>query len=365
MSAFEDEAPPFPKEDPIEAPSSTDGTQEWIRRKKLTSIFAMFALLSVLLVALSVFLIGANDVRESAVNFATDPPSKSPNLPDDNPGVVDEIADSPSKSPTLPDDNPGVVDENVFSPPPTHFDDIATLISTYNILKVFNHDRNAFTQGLYYHNGNLVESTGIYGESLVRVWDPETGVIIKETTLNSKYFGEGLTWYRDEDGNDRYVQITWKEQTAFIYDTDLNLLDNFQYTTQRNEGWGIAFDPLQKIFYVSDGSAHLHVWNLQFEEIRKFLVTKQENAEGQPKTLTLINELEWDPSNGTILANIWKEDYVVRILPQTGEVIEMYDFSRLDTGEGDVLNGIAFHSESKFWITGKFWPKIFLIELPK
>lgn len=243
------------------------------------------------------------------------------------------------------------------------FDGVATVTSNYNILQVLDHDPTAFTQGLYYHNDLLVESTGLYGQSLVRIWDPQTGQVIRETpVLDDAYFGEGLTWYRDANGNELYIQLTWQEQTAFLYTTELTMIDSFKYQTTTMDGWGITFDPVEEVFYVSDGSAYIHVWNLNFQETDKFRVTRQNSVDGPAFDINDLNELEWDPTDGTILANVWRENIVVRILPETGQIVKVYDFGALESGGGNVLNGIAFHSNNTWWITGKRWRNLYLIE---
>lgn len=251
-----------------------------------------------------------------------------------------------------------------------NFDGIAKISSEYKVLKVSGHDQTAFTQGLHFHNKMLVESTGLHGETLVRIWDPESGEVVRETPiLDTKYFGEGLTFYQDENGNNRYIQLTWREQTAFVYNpTDLSLLSTFEYSTKTNEGWGITFDPNEKLFYVSDGSEYIHVWNLSFEEIHRFEVNFQvpTSEQGTREKLRHINELEWDPDDGTILANVWYQDIIVRVYPKTGQVVQVYDLSQLHTDRSpdeDCMNGIAYHSKNKFWITGKLWPKLYLIEV--
>lgn len=247
------------------------------------------------------------------------------------------------------------------------FNGIATITKAYRVVKMVHHDPTAFTQGLQVHRDQLVESTGLYGESLVRIWDPHTGIVSKETPkLDPKYFGEGLTHYQDEDGNDRYIMLTWQEQTAFIYDMDLNLIHTFAYGTKTNEGWGITFDAVKKIFYVSDGSAYLHVWNLKFQEIDRFPISYQVDPSAPSRIeINHINELEWDATDGTVLANIWYQNVILRIDPQRGQVLQIYDLSDLyvdRTATADCLNGIAHQGGNRWWLTGKFWPYLYLVE---
>lgn len=77
------------------------------------------------------------------------------------------------------------------------------------------HDRTSFTQGLVWRQGLFYESSGLYGSSAVRIVDPATGGVIREQTLPEQYFGEGL-----EVADGRVVQLTWQEETAFIWEAD-------------------------------------------------------------------------------------------------------------------------------------------------
>ncbi|CAJ1941275.1 unnamed protein product [Cylindrotheca closterium] len=302
----------------------------------------------------------------------TQKPSVTPSFkPTFNPTTTPTLdpTTTPTHNPTIqsttlqPSTEPSVND-NIFL---DNFDEVVSLTDNFQILQVVDHDPSAFTQGLYYDkdSGLLTEGTGIYGRSLIRTWDPMTGQVLQETKLERAFFGEGVTWYMDSFGEERFIQITWKEQSAFVYDTtDLNQLQSFTYDqrTTTNEGWGITFDPIEQIFYVSDGSHFIHIWDLNFQLVRKFPVTwKQEN--GDTRNVDRLNELEWDPITKTILANVWYANYIVRIWPGTGKVIQVHDMASLQSGGGGgVLNGIAHHSAKKWWVTGKEWRNLYLIE---
>ncbi|KAL3929788.1 MAG: hypothetical protein SGBAC_012058 [Bacillariaceae sp.] len=322
------------------------------KRRRMKQVAVMLAILVAAIIAAVVVVLGNNNTEapvdenhdENAATTTTTLPSLAP-------------TQSPNNN------EPSISGDNIFD----NFDESVSLTDNFQILQVVDHDSTAFTQGLYYHQdtGLLTEGTGIYGRSLVRIWDPLTGQVLKETpSLDSEFFGEGVAWYVDQDGNERFIQLTWKAQRAFIYDTDLNLLQSFSYNqrTTTNQGWGITFDPVEKIFYVSDGSRYIHVWDLNFELVRKFEVTwRQEDTETNTPVVDL-NELEWDPTSKTILSNVWYKDYIVRIWPGTGKVIQVFDMSTLQSGGGNVLNGIAQHSANKWWITGKEWRNLYLIE---
>jgi glutamine cyclotransferase len=83
--------------------------------------------------------------------------------------------------------------------------------------------------------------------------------------------------------------------------------------------------------------------------------------------LIRINELEY--IQGEIYANIWQTERIARIDPQTGQVIGWIDLKGIlglkdDSEAVDVLNGIAHDSKNnRLFVTGKFWPKLFEIEL--
>ena len=221
------------------------------------------------------------------------------------------------------------------------------------IINVYPHDTSAFTQGLLWHDGALYESTGQYGESDVRRVDLETGEVLQITPLEAAYFAEGLALIPETD---RLVQITWREGTAFVYDrSTFDLVNTFEYT---GEGWGLCYDG--EWLWMSDGSANLFQRDPQtFELISTLTVT----LEGQP--IDRINELEC--VGGSVYANIWYADAIVRISKATWQILDIIDARALLTPaqraglpNGAVLNGIAYVPErDTYLITGKLWEQIF------
>jgi glutamine cyclotransferase len=210
---------------------------------------------------------------------------------------------------------------------------------------------NAFTQGLFFENGTFYESTGIYNNSTLRQVELETGKVLRIYSLPSEFFGEGLTVF----GN-RIVQLTWKSNQGFIYDKEtFNLLQVFDYPT---EGWGITYNGSQLI--MSDGTASLY-----FLDPETFIITGQvEVYDTGP--VTKLNELEY--IQGKVYANIWKEDKIAIINPQTGQVTGWIDLTGLidleDYDSDNVLNGIAYDKEEdRLFVTGKRWPHLFEIDL--
>ncbi|HUF72738.1 MAG TPA: glutaminyl-peptide cyclotransferase [Gammaproteobacteria bacterium] len=219
------------------------------------------------------------------------------------------------------------------------------------IVARYPHDPNAFTQGLIFLDGYLYESTGRRGESSLRRVDPGTGRIEQFLALEPQYFGEGLAEF---DG--RLIQLTWESGVGFVYDlTDFSLEERFRYTGQ---GWGLTQDGERLI--MSDGTA-----TLRFLDPDDFSVigTLPVSEDGLP--VLDLNELEY--IDGEIWANVWMEDYVVRIDPDTGAVIGRIDLSGLYPAQARprdaVVNGIAYDEETdRIFVTGKLWPAIFEVE---
>ena len=224
----------------------------------------------------------------------------------------------------------------------------------YQVVHVYPHDPNAFTQGLVYVDGHLYESTGLNGRSSLRMEDLTTGKVLQEYNLPPEYFAEGLT-----DWGSTLVQLTWKAEKAFVYDRfTFSPLKTFSY---RGEGWGLTHDETQLI--MSDGSSYLRFLDPKtFREIRRIHVV--DNA---GHGIESLNELEY--VRGEIYANVWQTDMIVRISPRTGKVVGWLDLSGIidkrELGSSDaVLNGIAYdHATNRLFVTGKLWPKLFEIRV--
>ena len=222
---------------------------------------------------------------------------------------------------------------------------------TYEVLKTYKHDPEAFTQGLIYDDGRFWESTGRYGESTVRTYVAETGEITKKVDLPEDLFGEGLTIW-----NDQLIQLTWKSGKAITYDRELNKLKEHRYVGQ---GWGLTHDGTELI--LSDGTATIRFFDpITFEETRRIRV-----RDGR-RNISQLNELEY--VNGSIYANQWRTDLIYEIDPADGTVTAIIDLSGIwpyrERPEDGLLNGIAFNDETKkLLVTGKLCPNIFEIEL--
>ena len=224
----------------------------------------------------------------------------------------------------------------------------------YQIVRVYPHDREAFTQGLQYLDGVLYEGTGLNGRSSIRRVELETGKVQQKRDLSSQYFGEGITVWKND-----LIELTWQSHVAFVYDrATFEPKKQFSYP---GEGWGLTHDGTNLI--MSDGSDELRVLDpVTFAEKRRIKVT----SGGVP--LRNLNELEY--MKGEILANIWMTDYVARVAPDTGRVTAYIDLRGLLTASErantDVLNGIAYDAKrDRLFVTGKLWPKLFEIKLVK
>ena len=226
-------------------------------------------------------------------------------------------------------------------------------VYTYKVVNTYPHDRSAFTEGLVFEDGLLYEGTGLCGYSTLRRVKLETGEILQICELPPQFFGEGVTIY----GN-KIIQLTWQSHIGFVYDKySLKLLQEFDYP---DEGWGITHDG--KHLIMSDGTSTLHFLDPEtFEEISQIEVS----ANNIP--ITRINELEY--IQGEIYANIWQTERIARIDPLTGHVVGWIDLKGIlspkdDSETFDVLNGIAYDvKKNRLFVTGKFWPKLFEIEL--
>ncbi len=225
----------------------------------------------------------------------------------------------------------------------------------YRIVGAYPHDTGAYTQGLFWHDGFLYESTGEYGHSSLRKVVLETGLPVKQVPLDDAYFGEGAALY---DG--RIYQLTWLEGTAFVYD-----LDTFEKVREFNyggEGWGVTTDGTK--LYVSDGSPNIAVVNPQTFKTER---TIQVRNGGKP--VQYVNELEW--IGGKIWANVYMTEDIIIFDPETGAVDGVIDFRGIEsqlmvTRGTDVMNGIAHDpATGRIFVTGKKWNKLFEVEIFK
>jgi glutamine cyclotransferase len=228
-----------------------------------------------------------------------------------------------------------------------------TPVSGYKVIHTFPHDPDAFTQGLLYYDGFLYEGTGLNGHSSVRKVELTTGRVLQKIDLPSAYFGEGLALWKD-----KLIELTWQSKIGFVYDREtLKQTGSFTYG---REGWGITHD--DKRLIMSDGSSTLYFWDPEtFKEIGHL------DVDDKGRAVPELNELEY--IHGEIYANIWQTNRIARISPTTGHVLGWINLRGLLpaadlTDPGNVLNGIAYDvKQSRLFVTGKRWPKLFEIQL--
>jgi glutamine cyclotransferase len=223
---------------------------------------------------------------------------------------------------------------------------------TYRIVNTFPHDRNAFTQGLFYLNGNLYESTGQVGQSTIRRVHFEDGRVLQSMPIPPGLFGEGIVNFGNE-----IVSITWQGGNGYRW--DLGTLRRTGEWHYEGEGWGLTQNGTDII--MSDGTSAIRFLDpVTLAERRRITVTIQGTE------LTELNELEW--VNGEIYANIWQTPRIARIDPNTGRVTGVIDLSGIanenTTSRDAVLNGIAFDAQhNRLFVTGKLWPRLYEIQL--
>lgn len=222
----------------------------------------------------------------------------------------------------------------------------------YEVVRVYPHDPEAFTQGLTIADGTLYEATGLNGRSSVRKVKLENGEVLQIRRVPDHYFGEGIAVWRD-----RIFELTWQSGIGFIYDRQsLEKIGTFSYT---GEGWGLTDDGRRLI--MSDGSSWLRFLDPQTQR-----ETGRLQVRDGRRPVAQLNELEF--VKGEILANIWQTEKVARIDPKTGRVLGWIDFAGLlsprDAVGVDVMNGIAYDAvHDRLFVTGKLWPRLFEVKI--
>ena len=218
---------------------------------------------------------------------------------------------------------------------------------SYQVINTYPHATEDYTQGLLIKEGYLYESTGQRGKSTFKKKNIKTGETIKVVNLAADLFGEGLS-----EINEEFYQITWTSGKGFVYNKEMEQVRTFNY---QMEGWGLT--TLGKELVLTDETEKLY-----FIDPASFTIQRELEVYDHKGKVEALNELE--AIDGMIYANVYQEDYIVVINPETGEVVQRIDFSGILTPEeaqrADVLNGIAYDKDAgKIYVTGKWWPKLF------
>ena len=230
-------------------------------------------------------------------------------------------------------------------------------IYAYEIINEFPHDKEAFTQGLEFHNGFLYESTGQNGKSSLRKVNLETGEVLQKHNLSQQYFGEGMTIF-----GDNIYMLTWRSKKGFVFDLEtFNQKNEFVYN-QSKEGWGLTHNADKLI--KSDGTERIWFLNPKTQKEENFIEIYTNKRKAND-----LNELEY--INGKIYANMWQRNSIVIVDPKSGAIEGIADMKGLQSkanqsGNDHVLNGIAYDATNdRLFVTGKKWNKVFEIKLKK
>ena len=222
----------------------------------------------------------------------------------------------------------------------------------FKVIRTIPLEKTSFTQGLEVVDGSIFQSSGLYGESRLSEIDLQSGNIIREMPINDSYFAEGITVLHQS-----IIMLTWTGEQAFRIDiSNFSIVENFTF---EGEGWGICFNG--EFLVMSNGTSQISFRDPETFEINH---TIQVTWDGQP--VPNINELECVGKE--ILANIWLQDVIISIDSISGNVQYFVSPTSISLTQGtnsnEVLNGIAFDKSSGgFWITGKNWTHIYLIEI--
>ena len=258
----------------------------------------------------------------------------------------------------------------------------------FDIVAEYPHDPNALTQGLIYSGGFLYESTGREGQSSIRKVELKTGRVIQRRDMDNRFLGEGLTEWRGQ-----LIQLTpprtkpnpiryMIENSDFMTASfgryldldngvryDFNSLEPKSRFHFAGDGWGLTHDDRELI--MSDGTSMLRFLNPNTMKWQG-----QIGVTDNGKGIRWLNELEF--VNGKVYANIWQQDRIAIIHPDSGEITGWLDLSELrprlvpppQDVEGlgaygkAVANGIAYDAaEDRLFVTGKNWPRLFEIRL--
>lgn len=231
----------------------------------------------------------------------------------------------------------------------------AGTIQKVQVVRSFPHDPDAFCQGLVVHKGGLLEGTGQYGESRLRLLNIQTGDVATEVKLADNEFGEGVTVWQN-----RILQLTWKRGYLIVYDAETmqrkGTIALRRIDSRLREGWGITHDGQQLI--ISDGSS-----TLRFVDPQTMTLNRRLRVRDGRRYVNRLNELEY--VEGEILANVWYRDQIARIDPETGRVTGWLELKHLRPravrfDREAVLNGIAWDEKNRrLFVTGKNWPTLY------
>jgi len=230
--------------------------------------------------------------------------------------------------------------------------DIKPQVQHYKIIGTLPHNPQYFTEGFEFYDDRLFEGTGNNGSSIIASYNPNNKKVYNSLSINNEYFGEGITILKN-----KIYQLTYKNKLGFIYDVNtFKKIGEFNFDSQ--EGWGLTNDG--KNLIMSDGTSKIHYIDPVSFKIIKSIEVCDKNG-----TISNINELEY--VDGIIYSNVWMTETILKIDANTGKVLAYINMNGLQNqfnkSSIDVLNGIAYNKkEDLFYVTGKYWPKIFKVK---
>ena len=226
------------------------------------------------------------------------------------------------------------------------------------------HDINCFSQGIALHDDPskahlLYESCGaMQGSSSIREMDLRSGKTTKTLEIGGGYFTEDITIHKGV-----LYALTYENETllAFNVNNDMQLLGTKRY---EGEGWGLTHDGTSLIH--SNGTNILKYYDIpyDFSTTSENALKKRTEVEvydsltvGHPHfKVNGINALAF--VNGFVYANLWVRDFIMKISPTSGVVVDHFDVAPLrpDNVEIDVCaNGVVYDSlQKRFIVTGVF-----------
>ncbi len=300
--------------------------------------------------AIVVVLVASGCSQVQSPNAATRPQSTTTLSPTTTAAETTGADESPTTTAADNTDQQTTSSQNAGSDPTVP--DTGELLGEleFSVVGRFPHDPAAFTQGLAFDQGDLVESVGLYGESGVRRYTPGSPPSAVEA-LDDEFFGAGIAIVGDQA-----LQLTWQEGRAISRQVDnLVPLESIGYS---GEGWGLCFDGERLI--MSNGST-----NLTFRDPSSFEVLGTVEVTRNGQVVPRLNELEC--VEGFVWANVWLSNEILRIDPNSGEVVAWLDASSLEPSglsQDDVLNGIAYSPQTNtYFLTGKRWPQLFEVSI--
>lgn len=214
----------------------------------------------------------------------------------------------------------------------------------YQVIATHSHDESMFTQGLYWQDGRLYESSGGYGESQLVAYHWPTAQVIAESRLPDHLFAEGIT----VDGGFVY-QLTWKSGELRMYDA--RSLKHLVTRKFKGQGWGLTHTG--KYLIRSDGHRCL-----TYHDFRSFEQKKRQCVNQDLR----LNALAYQ--DGVLFANDYPSDMLVRIDMATGKVLDALNLAPLKSGSKALMaNGVAVIGSRQIIVTGKQWDKLYVLDV--